>query len=595
MSDQLFEFLDDIDAVNSHAQQPCVSVKHTPKPRSLKLLVVDDDEDVHLMTELLLKGLNFDEHQLLVQHAYNSQEAYDILLHDPDIAVMLLDVVMESEDAGLQLVHRIRHSLRRSKLRIILRTGQPGYAPELETIQRYDINDYKTKTELTRERLYTCLMTAARSYRQLDQLEQLAYEDHLTGLLNRNGLLRALEIKAEGKVEDYALVLLDIDNFSMINDTFGAHYADRFLIDFAALLQHLPMTEGVARLGADQFGLIVGSRGSLVEEIIRSQLTSRTLAIEGVETALSFCMGIAHCHKELAPSEMLGHATLALKRAKKVGIGQAVTFSDAMICSLRERVSMLSSLKQDLDRHRLYLVYQPQIHLKSGQLIGVEALVRWMDESGQMISPAVFIELAEQSGLIVKLGEWVLRRALYDCAELCRTRPGFRVAVNVSPLQFQQLDFVDQVKAGLHEQGLEGQHLDLEITESVSMSYAEETIEKFNALRALGVTISIDDFGTGFSSLSYLERLHVDCLKIDRSFVDKLTTSTSGYRIAQTILTLGQRLNMRVLAEGIETDAQLNELVKLNCDEGQGYLIARPMKIDALHEWIAVHAEQQSL
>ncbi|WP_052063882.1 putative bifunctional diguanylate cyclase/phosphodiesterase [Nitrincola sp. A-D6] len=408
-------------------------------------------------------------------------------------------------------------------------------------------------------------------------------------------MLRALEIKAEGKGDGYALVLLDIDNFSMINDTFGAYYADRFLIDFAALLQHLPMTEGVARLSADQFALIVGSTGSLVEEILRSQLISRTLVIEGVETPLSFCMGIAHCHKELAPPEMLGHATLALKRAKKMGMGQAITFSDAMICSLRERVSMLSSLKQDLDHHRLYLVYQPQIHLKSGQLIGVEALVRWMDESGQMISPAVFIELAEQSGLIVKLGEWVLRRALFDCADLCRAQPGFRVAVNVSPLQFQQPDFVDRVKACLHEQGLEGQHLDLEITESVSMSYADEMIDKFKALREMGITISIDDFGTGFSSLSYLERLHVDCLKIDRSFIDKLTTSTSGYRIAQTILTLGQRLNMRVLAEGIETDAQLNELIKLNCDQGQGYLIARPMKIDALDEWIKIHTDQHSL
>lgn len=590
MTDELFEFLDDTDSARQS-----IRVTETPTERFIKLLVVDDDEDVHLMTELLLKGLNFDGYQLLVQHAYSSQEAYDLLLRDPDIAVMLLDVVMESEDAGLQLVHRVRQSLRRSKLRIILRTGQPGYAPELETIQRYDINDYKTKTELTRERLYTCLMTAARSYRQLDQLEHLAYEDHLTGLLNRNGLLRALEIKAQDSHEPYALVLIDIDNFSMINDTFGAYYADRFLVDFSSLLKELPMTEGIARLSADQFGLVMPSTGCVVEEMCRGHLASRTLTIEGVETALSFCMGIAHCHKELAPAEMLGHASLALKRAKKVGIGQIVVFNDAMICSLRERVSMLSSLKQDLDRHRLYLVYQPQIHLQSGQLIGVEALIRWVDESGQMISPVVFIELAEQSGLIVKLGEWVLRRALYDCAELCRVHPGFRVGVNVSPLQFQQADFVAQVKAALAEQGLEGQHLDLEITESVSMSYAEETVEKFNALRELGITISIDDFGTGFSSLSYLEKLHADCLKIDRSFVDKLTTSASGYRIAQTILTLGQRLNMRVLAEGIETDAQLNELLKLNCDAGQGYLIARPMKLNALNEWIQVYTEQQTL
>jgi len=229
MQDELFQFA---------AESTELTLPKAILP-ALKLLVVDDDSDVHTVTELLLRDLTFDGHRLHLLHAYSSAEAFAVLQNTPDIAILLLDVVMESDDAGLKLVQQIRETLHRKKIRIILRTGQPGYAPELTTIANFDINDYKTKTELTRERLYTCLMAAARSYLQLAQLEQLAYEDHLTGLNNRNGLLKAMEIAAAGG-QVHTLLLLDLDHFSMLNDSFGNELADQFLQQVAQRLNAIP-------------------------------------------------------------------------------------------------------------------------------------------------------------------------------------------------------------------------------------------------------------------------------------------------------------------------------------------------------------------
>lgn len=201
MQDELFQF----------AEESAGTAIVKSELQVLKLLIVDDDQDVHNVTELLLRDLVFDGYRLQLLHAFDSENAFAILQQDPEIAIVLLDVVMESDDAGLQLVKRIRETLNRRKVRIILRTGQPGYAPELETIVNYDINDYKTKTELTRERLFTCLMAAARSYLQLAQLERLAFDDHLTGLHNRNGLLNAMAIAAAGG-QIHTLQLIDIDH-----------------------------------------------------------------------------------------------------------------------------------------------------------------------------------------------------------------------------------------------------------------------------------------------------------------------------------------------------------------------------------------------
>lgn len=583
MQDELFQFA-------AESEEPIVKKLDLPL---LKLLIVDDDHDVHSVTELLLRDLTFDGYRLQLLHAYNSAEAFIILQNDADIAILLLDVVMESDDAGLRLVKRVRETLHRKKLRIILRTGQPGYAPELETISNFDINDYKTKTELTRERLFTCLMAAARSYLQLAQLEQLAYEDQLTGLHNRNGLLKAMEI-AVATGQKHTLLLLDLDHFSMLNDSFGNEQADAFLQGVAQRLKAVSSSITAARLAADKFALLSEAPMSLSEQLCRDTLSKDTLTINNISQDVSFCLGVATTHPEVSASETLSHAYMALKRAKNAGIGQTVIFNDAMVDALRERVGLISSLNKGMEYDQLYLVYQPQFNLATKQIVGVEALARWVDDSGRHVSPAVFIELAEQAGLISRLGQIVLKKALKDCKALCNALPGFRVAVNVSSMQFKQADFLQQVFSALADVNFNAAQLEIELTESAAMDFSADTEEKLRQLRAAGISLAIDDFGTGFSSLAYLEKLQANCLKIDKSFIDKITESDSGLRIVQTILALGQRLKMRVLAEGIEYENQLQELVAMGCDEGQGYLMAKPMMLNNLLEWPPIKAQLQS-
>lgn len=552
-----------------------------------KVLIVDDDEDVHLATHLALKNMNFKGRGLKFFNAYSGEEAYYHLQNHPDTAVMLLDVVMESEQAGLNLIGQIRHHLGLQSLRIILRTGQPGYAPALETVAQYDINDYKTKTELTHEKLHVILMTALRSYLLYEELLILAYEDTLTGLLNRNGLLNMLDLQL-GSVtstdkKPLQLALIDLNQFSVLNDTFGAQHGDLLLKAFAKRLESEAGCVLAARLDADHFALLYRGETDCLQA---SYTLNSPILLDDIEHPLSFCIGVARCKEGMKATDLLSYATMALKRAKNQGHGSCVVFKIAMVEELRHHSKMLRNLKHDLDLGQLFLEYQPQIDLATNQLLGVEALVRWHPKGGERIPPDQFIHLAEQSGLIIKLGDWVLQQALLDLLKLQPQLPELRMAVNVSALQFNQPDFESKVSSILNKKDISGKFLDLEITESVGILGSAEVEEKFVQLKKLGVTISIDDFGTGFSSLSYLEKLSADRLKIDGSFIAKLDDPGSGQRIAQMIISLGHRLNLQVLAEGIETPAQLEELKALGCHEGQGYLIARPMSLATLLEWI---------
>ncbi len=710
-----------------------------------KVLIVDDDEDVHISTEFSLKSLLFLERPLLFLHAYSSAEAFKILSENPDIAVMLLDVVMESEDAGLQLVHRVREELKLDTLRIILRTGQPGYAPEIETIEQYDINDYKTKGELTRARLYSSLMTAIRSFEQLqkidknriglsriisatnslmqkqglrdfsegvinqlaafigiepdglvcfqalneelnpgsvrviasagryipwmdephfsedhkvwsrvqecfmesanivhddstclyfeptpsqryvvyvdavislsqmdeelikmfahnislcaqniglvEQLQTLAYQDTLTGLCNRNGLLRLLEELPKPCADSLQLIMIDIDQFSVVNDTFGHRHGDLLLQRVSEMLSTLKGLQSMARLGSDHFAL-------LLEKVPGQDAEVRRLFMEPVEVndtqhLLTVCTSEVTVDQSVSASDLLGNAVIALKRAKLEGQSQHMAFSKEMGQELRARAMLLSELKQDLQQEGLHLVYQPQVELETGQVLGFEALLRWKTRKGDMISPDLFIPLAERSGLILTLGAWVLRQALQDLKSVRALLPDLRVAVNVSAVQFNQADFENVVAQALQDSELDGNVLDLEITESAGILGSDAVEAKLQELKKLGVIISIDDFGTGFSSLSYLEQLSADRLKIDRNFVAKLS-SPSGRRIAEAIVNLGRQLRLQVLAEGIEDLMQLDELKRLGCHQGQGYLIARPMPIEQLESWLKQVAEKNS-
>ncbi len=708
-----------------------------------RILVVDDDADVHETSRFAMAGLRILGRPLALLHAMSGREALEILRSEGNIAVILLDVVMESEDAGLRLVDIIRSDLKLLNTRIILRTGQPGHAPECETIARYDINDYKTKSELTQEKLFASLTAAIRSYDQLlrldanrrglekivaasnqfiadqglqafaegvitqiagllgvepeglvcaaaednrgdapreyrviaaaghfshliqqrlselddpwiasqlvaalrdrssavhprsmalyfrksddegfaafidsakpirevdrellevfctnialcaknvdlvSELRRDAFIDRQMGLPNRTALVCELNARLRAGGPGGALAIVDVDQFASANDVLGHDYGDALLRQTAQRLAGaLPGEVFLARLAGDAFAVL--GDAAVVDGPNIQACFREPFVIEEVRHPVSVCAGVVRLTGDHRSGiEYLKDSYLALKRAKAQGLGQTVVYSRELGSEARERAQLLRDLRLAFDQARLFLVYQPQVDLATGRVVGVEALLRWARDDSTEISPSCFIPIAEQSGLIVGMGNWLLQIALLALQRFrAQGFPQLRMAVKVSPIQLRQGDFLAQVQEALAETGVAADGLELEVTESIAVGGLESAVELLGNLRAMGITVAIDDFGTGYSSLSYLERLPADRLKIDRSFMRSLASGTAGGRIARTIIVLGRELGLKVLAEGVENEAVAAEVAALGCAEAQGYHYARPMPEEAFVAWL---------
>ena len=553
-----------------------------------RLMIIDDEPDVHRATTFALAGVKILGRSLQFLHAYSAAEAILLLGSEPDVAVLLLDVVMEREDAGLALVKTIRQDLRLAELRIILRTGQPGYAPEIETIHDFDINDYKTKSELTRTKLYATVTAAVRAYEQIRKLDQVAFYDRLCSLPNRNKFIDLSDQRLlSGRFTSDVIAILDIDDFSEINDALGHQQGDRLL---QAVAERLKLELGsdvvLARLGGDTFGLMGDS--CVLDPLTVLDLFRAPFNVLDDSMVVTATMGLTQeLGAGMAGRDALKNANIALKLAKKNRRGGFVMFSAQMGADIRERVRLLQALRHAVESERLFVVYQPQINLASGRLVGVEALIRWRNEDGTYVPPDRFIPLAEASGMIVSVGDWVLR---ISCLELARLQalglPDLRMSVNVSQIQFRHPGFLDKLRCALTETGINPKCLELEITESVAMDDPDFMLETLHKVRKMDISIAIDDFGTGYSSLSHLRQLPIDRLKIDRAFVTELNSAVMGGHIASMVIELGRNLNLTVIAEGIEEEAQAQTLLKMGCHEGQGYLYAKPMIASDLVQWI---------
>ena len=553
-----------------------------------RLMVIDDEPDVHRATTFALAGVKILGRPLQFLHAYSAAEATVLLRCEPDVAVVLLDVVMEREDAGLALVKTIRQDLRLTELRIILRTGQPGYAPEIETIHDFDINDYKTKSELTRTKLYATVTAAVRAYEQIRKLDQLAFYDRLCSLPNRN---KFIDLSDERLLSDQfssdVIAILDIDDFSEINDALGHQQGDRLLQAVAERLKHeLGSDVILARLGGDTFGLM--GPCNVLDPVAVLGMFRSPFKVQDDSMVVTATMGLTQeLGSGIAGRDALKDANIALKLAKKNRRGSFVMFSVQMGADIRERVRLLQALRHAVESERLFVVYQPQVNLTTGQVVGVEALIRWRNEDGTFVPPDRFIPLAEASGMIVAIGDWVLRVA---CLELARLQslglPDLRMSVNVSQIQFRHPEFLDKLRCALNDTGINPKCLELEITESVAMEDPDFMLETLHKVRKMEISIAIDDFGTGYSSLSHLRQLPIDRLKIDRAFVSELNSEVMGGHIASMVIELGRNLNLTVIAEGIEEEEQAKTLLRMGCHEGQGYLYARPMVAPQLAQWI---------
>ncbi|MFZ6773236.1 EAL domain-containing protein [Undibacterium sp. SXout7W] len=423
------------------------------------------------------------------------------------------------------------------------------------------------------------------------KLEHLAYHDPLTGLPNRRLLLDRLQhaLIANTRSKRYgAILFLDLDNFKTINDTSGHGKGDLLLQHVAKrLVNSVRKGDTLARLGGDEFVLILEDLSDNIRDaaIEAKFITTNILAdlkhpyeLDHLEYHSSASIGIALYgqHNESA-EELLKQVEVAMYEAKSEGGNSLCFFDPDMLNIVSARAAMESDMRIGIAQEQFVLYYQPQIN-HQGKLIGAEALIRWVHPQKNLISPAEFIPLAEESGLILPLGAWVLRSACQKLREWGQSAhtAELTLAVNVSARQFRQVDFVEQVLSVIREVGIDARCLKLELTESLLVENIEETIAKMNLLKSYGVGFSLDDFGTGYSSLSYLKRLPLDQLKIDQSFVRDILIDTNDEVITKTIIGLGQSLGLTVIAEGVETDEQRTILQAQGCQAFQGYLFGKP-------------------
>jgi diguanylate cyclase (GGDEF)-like protein len=418
------------------------------------------------------------------------------------------------------------------------------------------------------------------------QLEHLVAHDSLTQLPNRNLLKDRLKQaiahahRSNGLV---AVLFLDLDRFKLVNDSLGHRAGDLLLQEIAKRLTFSVRKEDtVARLGGDEFvmvlqGLAHSEQAALVARKVLEQIR-QPVALDKQEFYVNCSIGISLFPKDgKNVSALLKHADIALHRVKEQGRNNLQFYTNEMNTRFNERLKLAHDLRQALESDQLNLHYQPQIELRSGRVVGVEALLRWQHPQLGAIPPTQFVPLAEENGLIVPIGEWVLRTAC-DQAKAWRDMnlSDLRMSVNLSARQFMQVNLLDQVYKILRETTSHPLHLELEITESLLMTDVKEAIKILQAFKAIGVCIAIDDFGTGYTSLSYLQRLPVDRLKIDRSFVQAIALDSDVAAIALAIITMAHSLQLKVIAEGVENKTQINFLKTNRCDEIQGYYFCPP-------------------
>ncbi len=418
------------------------------------------------------------------------------------------------------------------------------------------------------------------------ELSRLAFSDTLTGLPNRALLTDRLShalARADRLTKRVAVMFLDLDRFKVVNDSLGHASGDQLLVDVANRISScLRSGDTAARLGGDEFTILledVDDESQAVEIAERINHALRwPITLEGREVFVSASIGIALSTRGLGPDGLLRNADLALYRAKADGRARYAVFDPSMEARALERLEVETDLRHALDRDELRVYFQPVVDLASGTINEVEALVRWDRPGFGIVSPMVFIPIAEETGLIVQIGQWVLEEACRWAHrwQACSSQP-LVVSVNLSARQFQNPELLADIRRTLDETGLDPRLLKLEITESIVMQDAVATIETLQAFKALGIRVAIDDFGTGYSSLSYLKRLPVDTLKIDRSFVNGLGLDSQDTAIVDSVVALARTLHLSVTGEGVETTAQARHLRQLGCERGQGFLFAQPL------------------
>ena len=427
------------------------------------------------------------------------------------------------------------------------------------------------------------------------QIERISNYHPLTGLPNRQLFLDRLEqilVHAQRDNSLVAVILVNLDRFKQINDSFGHHMGDALLRLVAERLKRQVKTgDTIAHLGGDEFGFVMPDMASAratadVAQRLIDSFVKESFHVSESDLFVSACIGISLYPLDgIDANTLVKNAHAALHHAKAEGRGSFQYYAIQMNASARQQLAMETELRRALERNEFELYYQPKVALGDGAIIGMEALIRWKSPHRGLVSPGEFIPLLEETGLILPVGEWVLRAACKQMSAWHQSGlTGVRLAVNISAMQFRQANLAEIIQSVFKENGLDpGQgFLELELTESLLVKNVEGTIAALNRLHEMGIQLSIDDFGTGYSSLSYLKRFPISTLKIDQSFVCDLSTNRDDAAIVNAIIALGHGLGLKVIAEGVETIEQLDYLRTLKCDEIQGYLFSRPVPADEM-------------
>jgi diguanylate cyclase (GGDEF)-like protein/PAS domain S-box-containing protein len=429
-----------------------------------------------------------------------------------------------------------------------------------------------------------------------ERIQYLAYYDSLTGLPNRSLLADRMKL-AIGNAQRYstrmAVLFMDLDRFKLVNDSLGHEIGDKLLKIAAKRMQStVRLTDTVSRMGGDEF-IVLLSRIEALEDAARISeklitAVSQPYTIEQHELALTTSIGISvYPDHGKDASTLVRNADASMYSAKEAGRNQYQFYSKDSTYRATERLGLERDLRGAMERDEFFLVYQPQIELATGRVIGAEAFIRWQHPRRGVVAPENFIRVAEESGLILPLGQRVLHACCLQAHQWSTDGFNICVAVNISAVQFRKEDFTTIVLRALADTALSPECLELELTESAAMQDVESTVQKMRILDAHGISVAIDDFGTGYSSLSYLRQFTVDRLKIDRSFIHDLPENTDAKAIVSAIVAMGRSLGLRVMAEGVETNAQASFLQSIQCAESQGYLYAKPMLAKDFEVWLA--------
>jgi diguanylate cyclase (GGDEF)-like protein len=421
------------------------------------------------------------------------------------------------------------------------------------------------------------------------QLRNMAYYDALTGLTNRKLFEEELKLtlkQLDRNPRNIALLFFDLDNFKTINDTLGHDMGDKLLVEVSNTLKQLTRSgDTLARWGGDEFVLLLDGithvdDAALVSEEIQKAF-NQPLIIDGHEMQVSFSIGINVHTPGQSASQNIKNADMAMYLAKERGKNAYAFYTPEMGEQAFSHMKLSASLVRAIERHEFKVLYQPQVHILTGQIIGAEALVRWEHPDEGVITPDQFIPIAEEKGHIIEIGRLVLEEACRDMKRWSDAGYGLSsIAVNLSGKQIRHKGFIDTVTSALKTTGLDPSYLEFEVTETLIMKEYEFAVDTLDVLRSLGITLSIDDFGTGYSSLAHLKKLPIDKIKIDKSFIDDITHDENDVEIAKAIIAMSHSLGLKVLAEGVETEAQLQILKKLKCEKYQGYYLSKPIPAD---------------